>query len=130
MLDRIDDLYAVEYLAADLEILGTDAHRALRQRCSAPIVEEIALWLEQERDHVPPKSPLGLAYAYLANQIPSRVLFLHDPQIALDNNISERMLRTIAIGRNYAQRTVMRSEADREANLLRCPASELQGSDI
>lgn len=99
MLDRIHDLYVVEYLAADRGLLRTDAHRAMRRRYSAPIVDEITLWLEQERDLVPPKSPLGKAYTYLANQLESLGHFLDDPRIALDNNVSERMLRTIAIGR-------------------------------
>jgi len=99
MLDRIHDLYAVEYTAADLGVLGSDHHRALRRRCSARIVAEITLWLEQERNLVPPKSPLGQAYTYLDNQLDSLVLFLDDPRIALDNNVSERMLRTIAVGR-------------------------------
>jgi len=99
MLDRIHDLYAIEYLAADRENLGTDAHQALRRRCSTPIVDEIALWLDQEHNLVPPKSPLGQAYTYLHNQLDSLLHFLDDPRIALDNNISERMLRTVALGR-------------------------------
>lgn len=99
MLDRIHDLYAIEYVAADRELPGTGAHRVLRRRCSGPIVEEITLWLEQERNQVPPRSPLGQAYTYLHNQLDSLLVFLDDPEVALDNNISERMLRTIAIGR-------------------------------
>jgi transposase len=99
MLDRILDLYSVEYLAAERGILGTGAHLALRQRCSRPVVDEIRLWLEQEQDQAPPKSPLGEAYTYLGNQLDSLVHFLDDPGVGLDNNYSERMLRTVALGR-------------------------------
>jgi transposase len=99
MLDRIRELYRLEYHAADLGILGTPAHKAMRQHCSAAVVEEILLWVEQERHAVPPKSPLGKAYTYLSGQMDSLTLLLDDPRIDLDNNLSERMLRIVAIGR-------------------------------
>jgi hypothetical protein len=62
MLDRILDLYRVEYLAAEKRVIGSNAHRLMRKRYSAPIVEEIRLWLEQEKEAALPKSPLGKAY--------------------------------------------------------------------
>ncbi len=99
MLDRILDLFRVEYLAAEKRVVGTDTHRRMRKRCSAPIIDEILLWLEQEKEAAPPQSPLGKAYTYLEQQIDSLLLFVNDPRIALDNNVSERMLRSVAIGR-------------------------------
>lgn len=99
MLDRIHDLYAIEYIAAERGIIRSEAHRAMRRLCSAPIIDEITLWIEQERSAVPPQSPLAKAYTYLHNQLDSLLLFLEDPRIPLDNNISERMLRVIALGR-------------------------------
>ena len=51
---------------------------------------------------VVPKSPLGKAVTFAVNQRQSLRAFLRDPKIPLDNNIAERALRIIALGRkNY-----------------------------
>ena len=98
-IDAIRVLYAVEYDAAERKIVGTDAHRALRRARSRPVVEDLFEWAEKLKPTIRPKSPLGVALKYLTNQRESLEVFLDDPNVALDNNISERHLRLIALGR-------------------------------
>ena len=50
----------------------------------------------------PPKSPLGQAIRYTRGQWEALLRFLDDARVSLDNNASERALRTVALGRkNY-----------------------------
>jgi len=98
-LDRILDLYEVEYQAAEKEILGTADHLALRRALSAPILEHLEQWLAEQTPLHPPKSPLGQAVAHAQRNWDSLVRFLDDAKLSLDNNVSERALRLIALGR-------------------------------
>ena len=98
-LDRIADLYVIEYEAAERGILGTDKHLALRRLCSAPLMEEIELYLEDEKGQHLPQGPMSAAITYADNNWKSLTHFLEDPQLSLDNNLSERLLRIIALGR-------------------------------
>ena len=99
MLDLIVRLYKVEYKAAELGVLGTEDHLALRQQHSKPVLDAILDFYEQHRDRHPPKSPMGSALTYLGNQWDSLERFLEDPKLALDNNASENALRIHALGR-------------------------------
>lgn len=99
LLDLIVKLYRVEYKAAQLGHLGTEAHQLLREEESRPLVNEIEAWVDTRTKAVPPKSPLGQALAYARNQREALRVFLDDPKVPLDNNIAERALRVIAVGR-------------------------------
>lgn len=100
VLELIRALYKVEIDAAASAILGTPAHRALRQHRSKPIMDQWKTWLlEQEPLHTP-KGPMGEAIRYALNQWKHLTHFLDDPRISLDNNVSERSLRIIALGRD------------------------------
>ena len=58
--------------------------------------------LERNIGNTPPKSPFGKALTYRNNNWNSLQVFLTDPKIKLDNNISKRALRIVAGGRkNY-----------------------------
>jgi transposase len=49
-----------------------------------------------------PKSPLGKAIAYSLNQWDALNRYVDDPMLEIDNNLSERTLRMVVIGRkNY-----------------------------
>jgi len=108
VLDLIVELYAVEWKAQEKGICGSEAHRLLRQSESLPVVEKIEAWLEEREARAPPKSPLGKAIGYMLEKDPKtkkrsmkRALkvFLDDPKVGLDNNVSERALRIVALGR-------------------------------
>jgi transposase len=99
LLDLIVKLYRVEYKAAQLGHLGTDAHQMLRDEESRPVLGDIEAWIDTHTDAVPPKSPLGQALSYATNQREQLRVFLDDPKVPLDNNVAERALRVIAVGR-------------------------------
>lgn len=98
-LEKILELYQVEYLAAEKECLGKSEHLAMRKAESKRITDEFKKWLEKQKSLVTPKSPMGTAIGYALNNWKSLTRFLEDANLPLDNNRSERLLRTIALGR-------------------------------
>lgn len=99
VMDLIAELYAVDYVAQEKGICGTGAHRALRDTESSRIVEKLKVWLDEHEPTTRPQSPLGKAITYTRGQWPALQVFLEDPKVGLDNNVSERALRTVALGR-------------------------------
>lgn len=102
ILDTIGRLFDVELAAAERGIYGTDAHRALRQAESRPLVDRVFTLLRDAQGRAGPRSGLGEAIAYALNQEAALRLFLDDPHVALDNNVSERALRIVALLRKNA----------------------------
>ncbi len=101
-LDLILEVYKVEKVAAEMNILGTPQHLALRRDKSRRAMEELHAWLEAEQPKHLPKGPLGEAIGYALNQWRPLTRFLDDARLPVDNNASERALRPAALGRkNY-----------------------------
>lgn len=94
----IRTLYAVEKEIVD-EKLASDATVSLRQARAAPILKKFGEWLEIERRAVLPKSPFGEAVSYACNQWPTLNRYLGDARFAIDNNVAERAVRPLAVGR-------------------------------
>jgi transposase len=96
MVALIQELYQVERAIADEPV---DLRRARRQGESIPILQ----WIGAERDAlaaaVLPKSPLGDAVRYLANQWGALQRFVDDGRFRIDNNAAENQLRAVAVGR-------------------------------
>ena len=99
VLDLILEVYKVERAALDEEILGTQAHLAMRQERSRKVMDELrALLLAEQPKHLP-KGPMGEAIGYALAQWDALTLFLTDAHLPIDNNASERALRVAALGR-------------------------------
>jgi transposase len=77
-----------------------EQRRQLRRRDAEPVLNELAKWLEETRPGALPKSPLGGAIGYALNNWTAVTRYLEKGFLAIDNNLSERTLRTIALGRN------------------------------
>jgi hypothetical protein len=105
MLAYIRLLYDVERDARDRKLKG-EARRALRQKKSKPILEDIHAYLERERPHVLPKSPEGEAIAYTLSNWRALVRYCKDGDLEIDNTGAERSLRSVAVGRNYVHQSV------------------------
>jgi len=92
-------LYDVEREAKELDA----AERAkLRQARSRPLLEQFKTWLIQQQDEVLPKSPMGTAIGYALNNWEALMRYVDDGDLAIDNNVAERAIRPLAIGRkNY-----------------------------
>jgi transposase len=96
MLEMIRRLYAVETEARD----GAPQDRLrLRRSQSAPILEQIRLWLIEQQAQVLPRSPIAQAIGYALNQWPALIVYTSDARLSIDNNIAERALRRVAVGR-------------------------------
>jgi transposase len=76
-----------------------EQRRATRQREARPVLDELEEWLERERAQALPKSPLGQAITYARNNAAALKRYLDAGFLAIDNNLSERTLRAIALGR-------------------------------
>lgn len=98
-LEAILALYEVEYQAAAENLLGSDKHLALRKARSKVVIDELHKWLEEQKERFAPQSPVGRAIRYPLKHWESLVRFLEDAKLPLDNNMSERLLRVIALGR-------------------------------
>lgn len=102
MMDLILELYRIEQAAQDDGVLGTEEHLSRRKAQSAEVLSQISTWLRTERPRHLPKGPLGEAIRYALGQWDALGRFTEDARLALDNNASERALRTVALGRkNY-----------------------------
>jgi len=73
-----------------------------RQKEAKPILAEIKAVLDEYKNQVLPKSPMGKAITYSLNQWEALNRYVENPILDIDNNISERTLRMVVIGRkNY-----------------------------
>jgi len=123
------ELYKIEYRAAKLGILGTDAHKSLRQSCSKPILDAWKPWLDERKDKYAPKGPMGKAIKYARNQWDTLNRFLSDENLRLDNNISEGALRIIALGRDNF-RWVGNDAAGRNLAVLQTIVATCKANDV
>lgn len=101
VMELIQLLYAIESLAREAEMSHEQRH-ALRLDKSLPIINEIGQYIQQERDKVTPKSPIGQAFEYCANRWISLQNYLTNGMLEIDSNLVENSIRPLALGRkNY-----------------------------
>jgi transposase len=95
-LEEIGAIYDIE-----AKIRGLDPGKRLdeRQLLSKPLVEKLFTWLKKVHKELPRKGMTAQAVAYALNQQQALQKFLDDGKIEIDNNIAERAVRGIAIGR-------------------------------
>lgn len=72
----------------------------LRQRDADPILEALKAWLDATRPSALPKSALGTAIGYSLNNWAALTRYRDEGYLAIDNNLAERTLRAVALGRN------------------------------
>lgn len=95
-----------------------EARFARRQEKSAPIVEELRMWIEESRAEVEPKSLLGKALGYMWRQWKRLTAFLRDPKMEVSNNEVERDLRRWVLDRKTWYFVGHEASAHRAANAL------------
>lgn len=95
----LDDIQALFLLEREWETLLPEDRQKERAERASPIVDKIRTRLDEERYKVTPKSKLGGAMTYLANQWDTLVVFLIDGRAALSNNHMENHIRPFAVGR-------------------------------
>ena len=92
------DLYRIEKQAKD-DDLDPQALLKVRQEQAGPLLEQLHDCLIEWQSQVLPKSPIGKAVTYSLNQWEALNRYTQDPILSIDNNLAERTLRIVALGR-------------------------------
>jgi hypothetical protein len=71
----------------------------MRRDLAVPILNQFHQWLEAQRPGVLPKSPLAEALGYALNNWAALVRYTEAGFLAIDNNVAEREMKRVAIGR-------------------------------
>jgi len=104
------ELYAIEkkiraeIAAAAPEGQAEESARAairlrLRQQLAQPVLERFCDWLEAQQKDALPKSPFGIAVGYVRNNWEALTRYASSGYLAIDNNVAEQHMKTVAIGR-------------------------------
>jgi transposase len=111
-VELIRQLYAIERALPPLLLPSDDAverqqrqqreeeRRRLRQQQARPVLDELKQWLGEHKARALPKTALGQAIGYALNNWEALCRYLEQGYLAIDNNLSERTLRAVALGRN------------------------------
>jgi transposase len=93
---RIDALFDIER-----PINGKPAkeRRVVREELSRPLVDELRVYLREQRAKLSSAHDLAKAIDYILKRWDAFTLFLTDGRVCLSNNAAERALRGIALGR-------------------------------
>jgi transposase len=92
----VRQLYNVEDEAKNL---SAAERLRLRQEKSVPVLDSFHKWLLAQKAQVLPKSPIAGAINYVLNQWEALKVYTTDGDLDIDNNISERTLKLIGMGR-------------------------------
>jgi transposase len=105
VLEWVRQLYDIEDRAL---WMSDDERLAVRQAETVPILRRMGAWLKVDDegdlskkalpDDVLPKSTTGKAVRYLLNNWRALNVFTTDGRLTIDNNLSERTVRALAIG--------------------------------
>jgi transposase len=72
---------------------------AVRAKQIAPLVQDFEVWMRTERAKLSRHAEVAKAMDYMLKRWPAFTRFLNDGRICLSNNVAERALRGIALGR-------------------------------
>lgn len=98
-LRRIQALYAVE---AAIDGQPPERRREERQARSKPLLDALHAWMLAQRRRLSGKSALGKALQYALRRWDALARYVEDGRLSIDNNLSERLLRGVAVTRkNY-----------------------------
>ena len=105
ILERIGELYRIESTVPDIPD-SAELRTRVRDQQSRVVVAGIRDWAFAQRSS--PRSALRDALDYMLKLWPGLTRFLDDPQVTLDNNGTERALRSVVIGRknHFGSRSV------------------------
>ena len=99
VIERIADLYGVEKEARGQ---SPEERAILRQTKAKPVFDDLEDWLQLQLPKISGKTPLAQAIRYALGRMPKARAYLSNGMLELDNNICERSIRPIALGRkNY-----------------------------
>ncbi len=95
-------LYRIEQQCRDAR-LTYDEITEKRQQEAIPVLDSFYAWLVEELPKAIPGTPIYKAISYALNRFKELRIYVSDGMLEIDNNFTERQIRTIAIGRkNYS----------------------------
>lgn len=100
-LAMIARLYHVEHEAAERRLEGR-ALSAHRRRHATPVIRTFRKWLDARIDAktgILPKSAMGEAVTYASRNFRALSRYVMRGELSIDNNVSERALKNVVIGR-------------------------------
>jgi transposase len=100
MIEQIGKLYGIERKSKPL---ADEQRYHYRRKYAKPILRKtIYPWLKKYQRFVLPKSPLGQAIQYCLNHWQALNNYLRAGYLDIDNNLAERLIKPVVIGRkNY-----------------------------
>ena len=121
-LRRIAPIFAIERAST---LAGDNAAQRQARRAAETrrVLDDLRVWVDEQRQVVPPKTPLGKALTYLHRQWHRLLLFLDDGNIEATNNRRERELRRLILGRKNWLFTWLDVGGERTAAILSVIAS-------
>ena len=119
-LAYIARLYQIEDQLAGAD---DEQRRETRQQHALPILEQFGQWLDDEQREVLPKSPIAAAFTYTRNQWQALLRYTEAGCLSIDNNVSERTVKTPAIGRKNWLFVASETGGHRAARLFSLTAS-------
>lgn len=102
---RVREALALVYRReAETRDMRPDQRLAHHQRHSAPVMEELRRWMEEQwaQRRVEPNSALGKAFRYFQRHWEGLTTFLRDGRAPLDSNAVERSLKRVVLHRKNA----------------------------
>ncbi len=93
---RIDALFEIE---RTINGQSADERKAVRQELSKPLVEDLQVYMREQRAKLSRGHDLAKAIDYILKRWTAFTRFLDDGRVCLSNNAAERALRGIALGR-------------------------------
>ena len=76
-----------------------DLRRQRRQEMTRPLIDELRVVIDDALRRLSPKAAMAKALAYGRKRWPALTRFVENGSAEIDNNIAERAMRSIAIGR-------------------------------
>jgi transposase/predicted DNA-binding protein len=95
-LDQISDIYKIE---EEIKGLDPDSRQLERETRSKPLVDKLFMTWKKCYTSLPKKSATAQAINYAIKNEVALCRYLTDGKIQIDNNASERALRSVALGR-------------------------------
>ena len=100
IMSQIQAIYREE---GKLKDLSSEERLVQRQLVIKPLVDALFAYLKQHEPTVPKSGQLRKAYTYILNQESYLKVFLEDGDVPMDNNASERAIRSFCIGKKNWQ---------------------------
>lgn len=98
-IERIAALYAIE---KDIRGKPPDERAKIRQSRARPLLDDLRAWFDRTLNSLSRKSEAALAIRYALSRWRALTRYVEDGSIEMDNNLAERALRAVCLGRkNY-----------------------------